>query len=99
MRVAGGIPCSTNRLQNPEYCDMINKIQNLEDAMESFVSQDQLKELVKAAIAEVLEERRDLLRDVIEEAMEDIALSRAIEEGEGTEIISRDAVFNLLKVE
>jgi len=67
--------------------------------MESFVSQDQLKELVKAAIAEVLEERRDLLRDVIEEAMEDIALSRAIEEGEGTEIISRDAVFNLLKVE
>jgi len=78
---------------------MINKIQNLEDAMESFVSQDQLKELVKAAIAEVLEERRDLLRDVIEEAMEDIALSRAIEEGEGTEIISRDAVFNLLKVE
>jgi len=67
--------------------------------MESFVSQDQLKELVKAAIAEVLEERRDLLRDVIEEAMEDIALARAIEEGEGTEIISRDAVFNLLKVE
>ena len=67
--------------------------------MESFVSQDQLKDLVKAAIAEVLEERRDLLRDVIEEAMEDIALARAIEEGEGTEIISRDAVFNLLKVE
>ena len=67
--------------------------------MESFVSQDQLKELVKAAIAEVLEERRDLLRDVIEEAMEDIALSRAIEEGENTEVISRDAVFNLLKVE
>jgi hypothetical protein len=67
--------------------------------MESFVSQDQLKELVKAAIAELLEERRDLLRDVIEEAMEDIALARAIEEGEGTKVISRDEVFNLLKAE
>ncbi len=42
-----------------------------------------LNELVKAAVIEALEERRDWVKDIVEEAMEDIALARAIEEGLG----------------
>lgn len=41
-----------------------------------------LKDLLKAAIVEVLEERKDLIRDLIEEAIEDIALVHATKEGE-----------------
>ena len=67
--------------------------------MEAFINQDQLKDLIKAAVAEVLEERRDLLHEVVEEALEDVALARAIEVGESTELIEREAVFDLLEGE
>lgn len=60
-------------------------------------NKDELKELVKSAIVEVLEERSDLLRDIIEEAFEEIALAQAIEEGQQTEIVSKDQVLNILK--
>lgn len=63
----------------------------------STLDEDRLKELLKAAIIEVLEERRDLVRDLIEEAMEDVAMVRAIEEGQGSPIVSRDEVFKILR--
>jgi hypothetical protein len=53
-----------------------------------------LKALFKAALTEVLEERKDLLREVIEETLEDIALARAIEAGQHTEEVSRSEVFS-----
>lgn len=58
---------------------------------------ERLKALFKAALLEVLEERKDLLREVIEETLEDIALARAIEEGQRTEEASRKEVFSLLE--
>ena len=57
---------------------------------------DELKDALKAALVEVLQERSDLLRDVLAEVMEDIALGRAIQEGEGSERVSRDEVFRAL---
>jgi hypothetical protein len=56
-----------------------------------------LKALFKAALTEVLEERKDLLRDVIEETLEDIALARAIEAGQHTEEVSRSEVFSIFE--
>lgn len=41
-----------------------------------------LKDLLKSAIIEVFEERKDLIRDLIEEAIEDFGLARATKEGE-----------------
>jgi hypothetical protein len=67
-----------------------------EDRMKQSIDQDQLKDLIKTVLVEVLEQRRDLLHDAVEEALEDVALARAIEEGEGTELIERQEVFNLL---
>ena len=55
---------------------------------------NQLKEVFKQAFAELLQERRDLLYDVFTEVLEDIALANAIKEGEETEIVSREQVFN-----
>lgn len=61
------------------------------------VSEDQLKELVKSAIVEVLKERSDLLRDIVEEAFEEIALAQAVEEGQQTEMVSKDQVFSIFE--
>jgi hypothetical protein len=58
---------------------------------------ERLKALFKTALLEVLEERKDLLCDVIEEALEDIAFARAIEAGQRTEEASRSEVFSLLE--
>ncbi len=56
-----------------------------------------MKEALKAAIEEILEERKDFLREVLPEALEDIALARALEEGEQSKIVDPDEVFNALE--
>ena len=65
--------------------------------MEVTIAEDRLKEVLKAAVVEVLEERGDLVREIVEEALEDLALARAIKEGEGSEVVGRDQIFSLLE--
>ncbi len=65
--------------------------------MSAMIDETKLKDALKAAIVEVLEERKDLVREVLEEALEDIALAHAIEEGEQSEFVSRDEVFKALE--
>ena len=65
--------------------------------MEASINQNQLKDIIKAALVEVLEEQQDLLQEAIAQALEDMALARAIEEGESSELIGREEVFNLLE--
>lgn len=55
-----------------------------------------LKKLLKAAVVEVLEERHDLVRDALAEAVEDLGMLRAIKEGSRSAVISRDEVFRIL---
>ena len=57
----------------------------------------QLKGLLKEAIVEVLEDRRDLLRDAMQESLEDVALVRAIKAGEASRPASRKQVFQQLE--
>ncbi len=61
------------------------------------VSEKHLKEVVKTAIVEVLKEPGELIRNIVEEALEDIGMSKAIQEGEHSELVSRDRVSNLLE--
>jgi len=77
--------------------DILFLVQQQDEHMEIQTNNEQLKEIVKAALVEVLEERQELLRDAIDRALEDIALARAIEEGSGTELISRSEVFGVLE--
>lgn len=58
---------------------------------------ERLKALFKTALLEVLEERKDILRDLIEETLEDIALARAIEQGQRTKEVSPSEVISLLE--
>ena len=52
---------------------------------ETTLNTNQLKELLKTAIVEILKEQKEVSTDIIVEAMEDIALVKAIKEGEKTE--------------
>jgi hypothetical protein len=61
------------------------------------LDEERLKALLKSALAEALEEHRDLVRDIVEEAVEDIALARAIEQGLGSQSVSRGEVFAILE--
>jgi ribosomal protein L12E/L44/L45/RPP1/RPP2 len=60
------------------------------------VDDEKLKSLLKAAVVEILEERTDLLQEAIVEALEEVALVRAIEEGERTKQVTRREVFAAL---
>ncbi len=63
----------------------------------TLIDEERLKEVLKSAIVEILEERKDLVRDLFEEALEDVALSRAIKEGEGSPMVSREEIFGVLE--
>ncbi len=65
--------------------------------MQSSMNKEQLKDVIKTALVEVLEERQDLFREAIETALEDIALTRAIKEGEKTKRVQRGDIFKILE--
>ena len=56
-----------------------------------------LKEAVKQALIEVLQERPELFSEVVAEALEDVALARAIRAGESSDSVSRDEVMKSLE--
>ncbi|MFH1906737.1 MAG: hypothetical protein ABIL11_05035 [Chloroflexota bacterium] len=60
------------------------------------VDEARLKDVVKNAVLEVFEERRDWLADLLSEALLDIGLGYAIQEGERTPTVGRDEVFKTL---
>jgi hypothetical protein len=66
------------------------------DMASNVLSEAQLKEAIKAALVEVLEERGDLIRAALAEAIEEVALVHAIREGETSEPIAREEVFRTL---
>lgn len=65
--------------------------------MVTSIDEARLKDLLKSAVVEALEEHRDLVRDIVEEAMEDLAMARAIDEGLATEAAPREEVFAILE--
>ncbi|NEP58270.1 MAG: hypothetical protein F6K31_14820 [Symploca sp. SIO2G7] len=58
---------------------------------------DQLKEIMKSAIIELLRDNREEVSEFLAELIEDVAMERAIAEGETTELTSRDSIFQLLE--
>ncbi|MBM3841514.1 MAG: hypothetical protein FJ398_26935 [Verrucomicrobia bacterium] len=60
------------------------------------VEERRLKSLLKDAVIEVLQERHDLLRDAFQESLEDVAMLRAIQDGQKTRLTSRKKIFQRL---
>ncbi|MCL1465680.1 hypothetical protein [Argonema galeatum] len=61
------------------------------------LEESKLKELLKTALVELLQEQKEVFSDLLAEIIEDIALEKAIREGENTDTVSRDAIFKLLE--
>jgi hypothetical protein len=64
---------------------------------ETTLNPTQLKELFKSAVVELLRDNREEVSEFLAELIEDIAMERAIAEGETTELVSRDAIMQHLR--
>ena len=65
--------------------------------MTTFSLDDQhMKELIKQALLELFQERRDLFYDLFEELIEDVGLANAMREGENSKIVSEREVMRAL---
>jgi hypothetical protein len=60
------------------------------------LDEDKIKQLFKTALLEVIQEQKEVFSDLLAEIIEDIALEKAIKEGEETETVSREAIFQVL---
>jgi ribosomal protein S18 acetylase RimI-like enzyme len=61
------------------------------------LEEQQLKDIVKQALLEILEERQDLAEALFLEALEDWGLLQAIREGETSDTVTREAVVDVLE--
>ncbi len=61
------------------------------------MEEQQLKDVFKQALLEILEERQDLAEALFRETLEDWMLLQAIREGESTPTVTRQAVFDALE--
>lgn len=58
------------------------------------LSETELKNLIKAAILEIFQERRDLFQDIISEALEGMVLVKAIDAGKDSETVSKETLLS-----
>ena len=65
--------------------------------MDTSIESGKLKEVLKEALTEVIEEKKELFYDLIAEVLEDIALVRAIREGEDSGTVDREEIFDILE--
>jgi hypothetical protein len=59
--------------------------------------ENRLKNVLKTALIEVLEERRALFSELFSEALEDFALVNAIKEGETTKAASKEEIYKIIE--
>lgn len=64
--------------------------------MEASLDDARLKALLKETLVELLEERREEFSDLLLEALEDLALSRAIREGEDTGFVDKKEILKII---
>ncbi|WGV23733.1 hypothetical protein [Halotia branconii] len=61
------------------------------------LNSEQLKEILKSAIIELIRDKREEVSEFLAEIIEDIVMERAIAEGETTELVNSDSIFQLLE--
>lgn len=58
---------------------------------------EELKPLLKEALYELLIQERSWILDLFYEAMEEVAMAKAISEGKDSENVGRDEIFELFE--
>ena len=65
--------------------------------METLIDNSKLKDLFKQAIIEAMEEKKEVVHDLLVEVMADVSMIHAIEQGDVSGPASRDEVFQVLE--
>jgi hypothetical protein len=60
------------------------------------VEEEHIKDLLKQAVLELFQERKDLFYDLFAEVVEDFAMVNAIKEGEGSGMVSKLSEYRLM---
>jgi Asp-tRNA(Asn)/Glu-tRNA(Gln) amidotransferase C subunit len=61
------------------------------------LDESKLKELLKTALFELMQEEKAMFSELLSDVIEEIAMSNAIKEGENTEIVSQEEIFKILE--
>ncbi len=67
------------------------------NAMENALSETKAKELVAEVLAEMITDRREVLHEIVVEALEDVGLAHAIKQGRQGELVSEKEIFEILE--
>ena len=67
--------------------------------MEIILKDQELKSILEDVLLKIMTERRELFKEILEEVIEDIALSKAIDEGRKSDFVSRDRIMEILSGE
>ena len=65
--------------------------------MELSISDEKTKELLTEVVIELLKSKRDLIYDVLLEALEEVGLANAITEGRSDDFVEEDEIFSILE--
>jgi hypothetical protein len=65
--------------------------------MEIHMDESKLKELMKQALVEVLEDRKEVIYEILSNVIEDLALTNAIKEGETTQSVGKQEILDILQ--
>lgn len=65
--------------------------------MQPLMDESKIKQLMKEALVETLQEQKGLLYDMVVEAIEDIAMTHAIRQGADSESVDKKEIFDILK--
>ena len=63
---------------------------------EHALNDESVKNLMKKAISETLDEKKDFFLDLITQAIEDIGLAHAIKEGQSSPYVAKERIFERL---
>ncbi len=65
--------------------------------MQPLIDDSKIKQLMKEAFIEALQEQKGILHDLVVEAIEDIAMANAIRKGADSKTVSKKEIFDILK--
>ena len=60
------------------------------------LDETKIKELIKIAIFELIQEKKEVFSELFAEVIEDIGMENAIKEGENTEVVSYEEILKIL---
>ena len=64
--------------------------------MKISIHDDKTKEILTEIMIDILKNRKDLFYDIVMEAIEEIGLANAIQEGRQDEFVEEEKIFSLL---